>query len=90
MTTREYQDMVVKVLALAHRDIRHAKKLVDESKTGRCPAAIGLIQDVTKFIYETNWLDTLCRFIEVHPEVYLKRIEAALDEFWSAIEGKSA
>ena len=85
-----YQNMVGKLLGLAYRDVYYAKKLVDESKTGRCPAAIGLIQDVTKFIYETNWLDTLCRFIEVHPEVYLKRTEAALDEFWSAIEGKSA
>lgn len=85
-----YQNMVVNLLDLAYRDVCYAKKLVDESKTGRCPAAIELIQDVTKFIYETNWLDTLCRFIEVHPEVYLKRIEAALDEFWSAIEGKSA
>lgn len=90
MTTREYQDMVIKMLALTHSDIQYAKKLVEESKTGRCPAAIGLIQDVTKFIYETNWLDTLCMFIGVHPEVYKRRVEEALDEFWTVVEKKSA
>ncbi len=90
MTTREYQDMVIKMLALTHSDIQYAKRKVEESKTGRSVAAREIIQDVTKFISREGWIDTLCMFIGLHPEVYKKRVEEALDEFWSVVEKKSA
>ena len=46
-----YQNMVGKLLGLAYRDVYYAKKLVDESKTGKCPAASEIVEDVTEFIY---------------------------------------
>ncbi len=90
MTTREYQDMIVKMLTLTRRDVQYAKRKVEESKTGRSLAAREIIQDVTKFIYREGWIDTLCMFVGVHPELYRQRIEDDLDEFWIVVERKSA
>ena len=85
-----YQNMVGKLLGLAYRDVYYAKKLVDESKTGKCPAASEIVEDVTEFIYRPGWMDTFCELAEIQPEVYRRKVELALDEFWSVVERKGA